>query len=231
MVSFAITSAGEPVYPEKFSETEWLALKDSYQVGDFLMPCCTSPAVPKTSINGIQFFSHLADECKTSPESQWHIATKDKVVRGLSQLGITAHLEHPTHGSSGRIKSDVFFKWGERKIAIEVQHSYQTLNEYLRRQKKYDSEGIENYWLIYKPRYLTLCKSIGRLRIRRDFGNQFPPEGFFPVLPELPIALYIPEIDDGIVTGGSPLRAPLIEWLTGLLTKGFRYTDGAWRLT
>jgi hypothetical protein len=145
-------------------------------------------------------------------------------------LGANALLEHTTRGAFGLIKSDIFFEWNGRKIAIEVQHSYQTLNEYLRRQERYQAHGIENYWLLYKPRYLTLLKSIGRLRLRRDFGNKFPPGGFFAVIPELPMALYDLEFEDSKVLGGSPLKVSLSEWLSGVLSNSFRYLDGAWRV-
>ena len=50
-----------------FSLSEWEALKQSAQLGDFILPCCQAPAVLKTSIRGVPFFAHLTDECATAP--------------------------------------------------------------------------------------------------------------------------------------------------------------------
>lgn len=229
-MSFVLSVDGTPIYPDDFNESEWEALKRSHSVGDFLMPCCSSPAIPKTSINGVQFFSHLSDECVTSPESKWHLASKEAIIRGLARLGVDAILEHSFRGNPGKIKSDVYFEWGDRRIAIEVQHSYQTLTEYLQRQEKYRLQGVENYWLLYQPRYMTLIKSVTRLRMKRDFGGKLPPGGFFAVIPELPVAAFDPESEGGRVFGGYPLQASLSEWLSALLGGSFQYIDGAWRI-
>lgn len=217
-MKFAVTANGLPIYPDQFDEPAWNLLKDSYQIGDFLMPCCLSPAVPKTSSNGLQFFAHSVDECSTSPESQWHLATKEKVLRELAQLGASPRLEYSFRDAGRLIKSDVFCDWRGRRIALEIQHSYQSFSEYLQRQEKYKAAGIDNYWLIYQPRYLTLVSSIAKFRLRRDFGNKMPPNGFFPFIPELPIALYDPDIEGGKVGGGKRFSASLADWLSGVLS-------------
>jgi hypothetical protein len=229
-VPFVQMIDGKPIYPESFSNLEWQTLKNSYQVGDFLMPCCRVPAIPKTSINGVKFFAHQSDECATAPESQWHVATKNHLIKMLNIFGATPRLEQSIQGVHARMKSDVYFTWEARSIAIEVQHSYQTLDEYMRRQQRYHAEGIENYWLLYHPRYQTLAKSLGRFRLNRDFGGKFPPNGFFPAISELPIAVFSPDAEGGRITGAAHLNVSLAEWLAAIINKTFICSEGAWKI-
>lgn len=227
-MSFAQTPDGKPIYPESFSDTEWQSIKSTYQVGDFLLPCCKSPAIPKTSINGVRFFAHYTDECSTAPESHWHLATKDAVVRALIQFGANPILEQPIDGTRARMKPDVHFQFEGRIIAIEVQHSYQTLNEYLRRQQRYESDVVEGYWLLYPPCYLTLSKALGQFRLKRDFGGNVPTNGFFPAISELPTAMFDFEFEGGRVIGAGGLNTSLAEWVDAIINRNFEYREGAW---
>jgi competence protein CoiA len=227
---FAQTPDGKPIYPESFSDLEWQAIKSSYQLGDFLLPCCKSPAIPKTSINGVKYFAHYANECSTAPESLWHLDAKDALIKALLQLGASPILEQPINGTRARMKPDVYFLWEGRIIAIEVQHSHQTLKEYLRRQQRYESENVEGYWLLYAQRYLTLSKALGQFRLKRDFGGNYPASGFFPAIPELPIAIFDPEIEGGRITGAGGLRISLAEWLEAVVSRKFSCSNGEWRI-
>jgi hypothetical protein len=230
-MSFAQTPEGKPVYPESFSDLEWQAIKSSYKVGDFLLPCCKSPAIPKTSLNGVKFFAHHTDECLTAPESLWHLAAKDTVIKALLHLGATPILEQPMGDTQERMKPDVHFRWESRFIAIEAQHSYQTLGEYLRRQKRYESNKVEGYWLLYPARYQTLAKALGRFRLKRDFGGKFPANGFLPAIPELPIAMFDPEAEGGRISGAGSLNISLNAWLEAVINRRFICSEGAWRIT
>ena len=155
MSEFAIRKSGIPLFPDELTEIEWTTLKESYAVGDIIMPCCGAAAIPKTSPNGLPFFSHHTDECSTSPESVWHVATKELIARYLTALNIEPYLEK--QGGGGTWKADVHFTHEGRNIAIEVQHSHQTLQDYLTRQKRYELDGVECYWLLYPKRYMTLA--------------------------------------------------------------------------
>ncbi len=159
MSSLAIHKDGSAVLAESYSEKEWQSLKENYAVGDFTMPCCKAPAIPKTSQNYLQFFAHHSDECGSSPESQWHLATKEAVFKELTKLNLKAEIEKTGGHKGAAWEADVFFQHEGRKIAIEVQHSYQHLRDYLARQSRYAESGVEAYWLIYLPRYKTLMHS------------------------------------------------------------------------
>jgi competence protein CoiA len=230
MVTYAIAADGAWVRPDSLDTATWERIKASYSIGDFRMPCCPSPAIPKTSINGVQFFAHHTDECVTSPESVWHLSTKDRIVTELERLGVRALLERPVRGAGGNLKSDVYFEFGQRKIAIEVQHSYQTLSEYRKRQAKYNACQIENYWLLYKPRFMTFIKAVIQHRYRNEFGGKFPAGGFMPCLPDLPVAFYEPENEGGMICGADFFKSPVASWLQSIRAGSFRMIDGNWRI-
>lgn len=230
MSTFATDKYGVPIFAACYSDQEWQNLKDTYQVGDLLMPCCSSPAIPKTSPNFLNFFSHYSDECATSPESIWHLNAKENIVRELGVQGINAFLEYSGGSDGGNWKADVYFENSDRKIAIEIQKSYQHLREYFKRQKRYALSGVEAYWLLYQPRYITLIKSLGKYKLKNEYGGKFPPEGYIaPCVPELPLAFY--QISDEVTSvKGARFNCSLKEWLEGILTSNFIYERGFWKL-
>jgi competence protein CoiA len=228
MTSFAITTDGKPVLAERFTELQWQELKDSYRVGDLLMPCCMTPAIPKTSSNFLPFFAHLSDECTSSPESQWHLVSKAAVIGELLSLGIEAQLEKTGRNEFSVWKADVLFALDGRQIAIEIQHSYQHLRDYLGRQERYVQSGIEAYWLLYLPRYITLVKSLSKHRIKTEFSGKFPVGGFWSGIPQLPAAYYDPSDGAGMVKGARGFRIPLKDWLQSLIQNEFRCDAGVW---
>lgn len=212
---------------ENFNEHEWQALKDSYKVGDLLMPCCKTPAIPKTSPNSLQFFAHYSDECASSPESQWHITTKNALVKELFSLGMVPRDEVSGRSATSAWKADIFFVAGGRQIVIEVQHSYQHLRDYLRRQEKYVQSGVDSYWLLYTPRYMTLVQSLAKYRIKTEFGGKFPIGGFLPCISQLPITYFDPSDEHGMVKGAR-FQTSLRDWLESLIRNEFRYDNGTW---
>lgn len=219
---------GEAVNALQLTRIEWEQLQRSYQVGDLLMPCCPSPAIPKISPNGHQFFAHASGACSSSEESQWHQAAKLLVRANLEQLGCIASLEEPGSGDSGRWQADV---WGERgsfKLAVEIQRSYQTLRDYRQRQERYRAAGIQSLWLLSGERYSTLCRSMGKERLRSEFGGKLPPCGHFsPCLADIPVARL--ELDpDPAVSGAGFFSATVPELLEAVLTARFRWIDGLW---
>lgn len=230
MTSLAISRDGKPVLAESYTEQGWQALKDAYKVGDLLMPCCPTPAIPKTSPNYLQFFSHLSDECASSPESQWHLSSKEALVRELLSLGIKAQLEKPGRSVVSAWKADVHFVFEGREIAIEVQHAYQHLRDYFERQERYVQSRVEAYWLLYLPRYKTLTRSLTKHRIKTEFGGKFPDGVHFPCIPQLPIVYFDPSDETGMVKGAGMFRATLKDWLKSLMMNKFKCAKGIWTI-
>ncbi|MBF8644601.1 hypothetical protein IRZ76_06635 [Pseudomonas pudica] len=175
----ALNRNEEPVWAGEFSHEEWEGLKarsltDAFA---FKMACCNARAVLKTSINGLQFFAHYSDECATAPETVWHIEGKDLVFGALKFFGVKPRSEVPGGTAKDRWKADIYFEIGERKIAIELQRSYQHLRDYVRRQERYARYGVECYWLVRPEAARSLMKSIMNKRWKEEFERKMPPFG------------------------------------------------------
>ena len=193
MVDYARRSNGEIVYANDFNDDEWKHYKENYVLGELLMPCCSSPAIPKTSPNFLKFFAHYTDECSTSPESEWHLRAKEDLARHLGERGLTPLLEHSGNNAKGSWRADIYFEFNGKKFALEVQHSYQTLEQYINRQNRYNESSVSCFWIIYKPRYLTLTKSIAKFKIKTEFGGKLPAGGLIPILSNMP-AFYLGKV-------------------------------------
>jgi competence protein CoiA len=232
MTQAAWTRTGEPVDAGSFSNADWEALKTTSVLGDFLMPCCRAPAVLKTSINGLAFFAHLSDECATAPETKWHLAGKAAVLAALKSMGIHGQEEVSGKSPTGSWEADVLFEVDDgpvrRRIAIELQRSYQHLRDYVRRQERYTTAGVESYWLTTRAHFVTFTKASGRLRLKRDFAGVMPASGgFFPMVPEVSLGMLELEKTPVVHFGGMK-SAPLADWLVAIVEGCYTYHDGLW---
>lgn len=224
-----LKSSGEIVWASYFSEEAWKDLKLNYAIGDYLMTCCGANAVLKTSINGEQFFAHNAGECSTAPETIWHQTGKMLVKTSLGKRGIVCQEERSGKNPDGsKWVADTYFEFNNRKIAIEIQHSAQTLEKYLKRQKIYKDAGIECFWLLYLERFLTLNRATANHRMKYEFNNIFPKEGYFHgCIKELPVA-YLVTDSAPLVRGVAGFECTLDALLEAILNDKFGYQDGIW---
>lgn len=231
MTQSAWTRDGRPVDAATISISEWEALKQHAQPGDFVMPCCLAPAVLKTSINGLPFFAHLSDECATAPETVWHKSGKASVLAALEALGIQGCEEVAGQSPAGSSwKADVLFSFQNRTIAIELQRSYQHLRDFIRRQERYSESDVECYWLTRREQFITLGKATSRLLLKREYNNVFPPGGIGTgSLPELPVSMLDTENEQLIQFGGMK-SATVPTWLAGILDGTYQYRGGSWNL-
>jgi len=231
MAQSAWTRDGRPVDATAIPINDWEALKRSAQLGDFVMPCCMAPAILKTSINGLPFFAHISDECATAPETKWHKAGKAAVLAALNTLSIEGYEEVPGQSQNNeKWEADVLFSAYGRMIAIELQHSYQHLRDYMFRQERYKASNVECYWLVRKEMFFTLTKSTSRLLLKRDYNNIFPAGGIGTgMLPELPVAILDIE-DSQRVLFGELKTATMQTWLDGILNGSYQYRSGYWNL-
>lgn len=231
MTQLAWSRDGRPVDASTIPSAEWETLKRAAQLGDFMMPCCKAPAVPKTSINGIPFFAHLSDECATAPETKWHRAGKAAVLAALDSMDIKGKEEVSGASSTGdKWEADVLFSVPGRTIVIELQRSYQHLRDFTRRQDRYTASGVECFWLVRPETFRTLGKATSRLLLKRDFGNKFPDGGIGTgMLPELPVAMLDTEGVQLVLFGGLK-AATLRAWLGGVLNGNYQYRAGSWNL-
>lgn len=231
MTQVAWSRDKQPIDAADFTSAQWEELKRTTQLGDFVMPCCTSPAVLKTSINGMRFFAHLVDECATAPETKWHAAGKASVLASLKSMGIEGHDEVPGTSPQGdKWEADVLFSVPGRTIVIELQRSYQHLRDFKRRQDRYTASDVECYWLVRKETFVTLAKATSRELLSRDFGNRFPPGGIGTgMLPELPVAML--DADGPMLVEFGLLKSATVQgWLEGIVNHRYHYKSGSWSL-
>ncbi|OWQ46628.1 hypothetical protein CDL60_14300 [Roseateles noduli] len=225
------TSGGTPVDATHFSREEWDSMKAAWHPGAYVLPCCKAPAVLKTSINGVQFFAHLTDECATAPETVWHREGKAAVLAALHSMAVPGREEVSGRSPAGdKWAADVLIELPGRTIAVELQRSPQTMAKFLQRQERYRASNVECYWLLRREVYLPLAKSTSRLVLKRDFGNKWPEAGIGTgMLPELPVAVLVPEAPRP-VQFGLGAASSVSEWLQALISGEFRHRGGAWNI-
>lgn len=220
---------GFEIHAHTFDATEWYALQSTYKMGEIVMPCCNSPAVPKTSSNGLQFFAHHNGECTTAPETIWHSSTKQAVANALSTLGVNAELEVSSENKR-RWQADVFFVHQGINFAIEIQRSYQHLDEYLQRQKRYEDDKVKAFWLLHPERYKTVTLAMAKLRIKTEFGGKQPKGGgVFPCLPSIPIACA--EGEPIAIRGAGLFKSSMENWLAAIVDSRFYWENGKWLIS
>lgn len=233
MAEVALNRDGTFLIASGFDIDAWELLKKNYIVGDFSMPCCGAPAILKTSPNGLGFFAHHSDECSTAPETVWHLFAKEALVKELIKNAVQAKDEVSGGFGSNKWKADVYFEHHNRKIVFEVQHSYQHLREYFKRQEKYQKSGIECYWVLYKPRFIAVIKSISKHRLKKEFGNVFPKDleagRGLGQISSLPIVWFEPKDIE-------PIKAPgffsvnTSAWIRSILDDSFIYSPAGWTI-
>ncbi|MBL4761562.1 MAG: hypothetical protein JKY93_02555 [Gammaproteobacteria bacterium] len=233
MSDIAFDSLGKYLVASSYNEHLWLDLQQTYTIGNLLMPCCEAPAIPKTSPNGLQFFAHHSDMCSTSPESEWHLSVKESLLVVLKKMNIDAQLEYSGGSIKRKWKADIYFEVGGKKYAFEVQHSYQHLRKYVERQRGYFESNVQCYWILYRPRFLTLTKSIAKYRLKEEFNNVFPKDLTVSCglgqIESLPVVFYEPDENDPVRTPGF-CGSSIEAFVQGVLNKSFSYDVDGWKI-
>lgn len=200
----AFTKDEHPVYAGQYTREQWVTLK-AQSLDDpfvFKMPCCASRAVLK----GLQFFAHYSDECATAPDTIWHIEAKDLVFGALKLFGLDPRSEAVGGTGKDRWRADVYVEMGERKVAIELQRSYQHLRDFVRRQERYARSGVECYWLVRHEVGRTLGKAIMTKHWKEEFDRKIPPHGhMINTWPAFYFGMLISERDPNVITPGLQL--------------------------
>lgn len=170
-----INTQGEDVFSFQFDENGWNALKVANKSLHHLrMQCCPTNVVLKTSKLGTRFFAHSKlGECTSAPESAEHLLAKLHIIEAVEGTDWIATPEQ--RGKSPDEEewiADVLVEKDNKKIAFEVQWSPQTLDETIRRQKKYKESNVKGLWLL-KQIQLPISKSVPafRLRLNKEANN------------------------------------------------------------
>lgn len=226
-LDFARRVDGTIVDASLLNPMAWRQLQVSYTLGELSMPCCDSPAIPKTSPNGLQFFAHAAGTCGGAPETIWHEGGKQAVRDAARSLGHHAVVEQPGTTEGKRWCADVWIETPRGPAVVEVQHSYQHLRAYLERQQRYEAAGIRCLWLLMLSRYTTLGKATMQKRFVEEFDKQWPDDEC-QCLRELPVAAM--ELEPVPYVRGPRLQAPLEHVLAAFLDARLTWRAGAWVL-
>lgn len=143
------TLAGERVVSTELDSDEWESLKKRYRAGEPLLMSCGQPGKASVSPLGLKFFAHKTGaKCglHESGETPEHLELKSLLVDAARAVGWEAELERPSERRDWI--ADVMVTKGERRIALEVQWSRQASEDFIRRQKRYESDGVECIWFV-----------------------------------------------------------------------------------
>lgn len=143
-------ATGEIVEAFDVTLQRWDEMKKE-PAGSYLIRRSRLPAILKKNVRGTFWFAARPGESDPNwkPTSPEHEFTQVQLVKALRSAGFAARIEEPGYTPAGeRWEADVFVECAGRKIAIEVQVSQQTFDEYERRSDKYLQSGVKVVWLI-----------------------------------------------------------------------------------
>jgi len=157
-------ATGERLEAFSVSDDTWSELTQAPK-GSLLMPRTNWPAMAKTSLRGLRFFSHYSGYPGQlpAPESYAHTRLKVDIVKALRALGYEADIEVYGKDTEGaEWIADVLATGPDgSRTAFEVQLSSQHLDDFLRRTERYTRSGVRVCWIMSeKPVSLRLAKAI-----------------------------------------------------------------------
>lgn len=170
-----------------YDSVGWTNLKAIYRDMAVSMPCCGRAAIPKTSTRGNFFFAHaVRGDCSSAPESQDHLFLKSLIAKAAKSAGWTVVTEWAGTAPNGeRWVADVFCQKGSAKVAIEIQLSYQTVEELNRRTSIYRASGVRVAWVVsgekFQSGYIAPSKEVPLFRLTQCSSGEEPSISEFGV--------------------------------------------------
>lgn len=164
-------TSGEVVEAFDITADQWKKMK-AEPPGSYLIRRSSLPAILKQNVHGTRWFAARPGESDPNwkPTSPEHEFAQVRMVKALRSAGFDARIEEPGYTPTGeRWEADVFVEAAGRKIAIEVQMTQQTLDEYERRSQKYIESGVKVVWLVNSKHFENF--TLGCLR-RNGWGLQ-----------------------------------------------------------
>lgn len=164
-------TTGEIVEAFDVTPERWAEMKAA-PLGAYLIRRSNLPAVLKQNVRGTRWFAARPGESDPNwkPTSPEHEFAQVRMVKALRAAGFNARIEEPGSTPAGeRWEADVFIDSADRKIAIEVQMSQQTMDEYERRSQKYLQSSVKVVWLVNSRHFENF--TLGCLR-RNGWGLQ-----------------------------------------------------------
>lgn len=177
---------------------QWQQMK-AEPAGSYIIRRSGLPAILKKNVHGTRWFAARPGESDKDwkPTSPEHEFAQVRMVKALRAAGYTARVEEPGYSDEGeRWEADVLIDVAGRKIAIEVQLSQQTFDEYLRRSHKYLQSGVKVVWLVSSRHFENF--TLGCLR-SNGFGQSWingpvvDGEQFHREFPAFPVSFNSPK--------------------------------------
>jgi hypothetical protein len=225
---------GETLISLDFSEKEWKSLKSNYMEMGLFMKCCGAQSIPKNSKLGTQFFAHKAGTCGESEESAEHLKCKELVVKGARSAGWNAMPEARGNDKEGNLwVADVLCKNGDIQLAVEIQLSSQTFDDYKLRTERYRNSNVNCLWLIRKVRKSNIFEQMILDRIgsnsRKDIIGKYPDRKDMPVF-----QVDVSNANNVFVHfpwryGEGPYKIFLDIFIKGCLSGCLAFQDSTWR--
>jgi len=138
----------ERVFGPEISPETWAELKKRQKKGSIVtMECCHQPGFLRKT-KETQHFYHQAKhpDCSWKDESPEHERLKYQIYKICKAEGWEAETEY--RSKAGDWIVDILAKKDDRIIAIEVQLSKITLTELEDRERKYQEQHVESYWIL-----------------------------------------------------------------------------------
>jgi hypothetical protein len=168
-------TTGKLVESFSVSDEEWKAMRANK--GGYLIRRSQKPAVLKQNQYGTRWFQSMPGDRDPNykPESAAHEMTKIWMVNALRDAGYpTAVVEKfGTTPQGDSWEADVYLEADDRKIAIEVQISPQSLEDYLSRTDRYQRSGVKVVWLVRHYRKFSI-EAVRRKGFRRGDRGMYP---------------------------------------------------------
>lgn len=147
------TQNNKSVFAFDYSKEEWGNVKMAKKGIWFVMPCCNTQAIPKTSQLGAQFFSHVQrGNCRAyENEPKESLFIKTLIYRAAKKTGWGTYLEEKLETPDGKgVRADVMVISPDRSksIVFLVQMTRQPIKTYLARQRIYDDLGVDVVWIV-----------------------------------------------------------------------------------
>ncbi|QCO07431.1 competence protein CoiA family protein [Azospirillum argentinense] len=194
---------------------EWERLRSEWRTLALRMACCPAAAIPVVHETGTRFFRHHpGEDCGSESESLEHQSVKADAAVAAQAAGWSVAIEGGGTAPGGeKWRADVLCVRGEERIALEVQMSRQTREEYWRRQAVYASSGVKGVWFAghkgFEPHWSTPDLPIFPIRmtglkadVRLGRGRHRDPE--------MPVERFVGEFLRGLWHCREPIAAPAV---------------------
>lgn len=150
---------GKPVVSIFMTDDDWAQLRIKASMGELNMSCGT-PAITRVSSLGLRHFAHKrAVECghPGCSETPQHQAAKAAVAQAAVAAGWNVTIEH--RAPDGEWVADVLAEKDGRRVALEIQWSRQSAEDFSWRQERYRRAGVECFWFIHRRNRSTALEA------------------------------------------------------------------------